>query len=60
MLVGVVANTAAAATPPDVMAVANQMKTVMEGDGQGLAWLVFALWFVLPLLLFFLVLTFTG
>jgi len=32
----------------------------MEGDGQGLAWLVFALWFVLPLLLFFLVLTFTG
>ncbi len=28
MLVGVVANTAAAATPPDVMAVANQMKTV--------------------------------
>ncbi len=27
----------------------------MEGDGQGLAWLVVALWFVQPLLLFLLV-----
>jgi hypothetical protein len=32
----------------------------MRGEGQGPAWLVFVLWFVLPLLLFFLVLTFTG
>jgi hypothetical protein len=32
----------------------------MRGEGQGLIWLVFVLWFVLPLLLFFLVLTFTG
>jgi hypothetical protein len=32
----------------------------MRGEGQGLTWLVFVLWFVLPLLLFFLVLTFTG
>lgn len=31
-----------------------------EGRGQGPAWIVFLVWLVLPLLLFFLVFTFTG
>jgi hypothetical protein len=31
-----------------------------ESRGQGPDWLVFALWFVLPLFLFFIGLTFTG
>jgi len=31
-----------------------------ESHGQGPAWMVFLLWIVLPLLLFFIGLTFTG
>ncbi|MEW6299968.1 MAG: hypothetical protein AB1671_19930 [Thermodesulfobacteriota bacterium] len=31
-----------------------------RGQGQGPAWIAFALWFVIPLLLFFVGLTFTG
>lgn len=31
-----------------------------RGQGQGPSWIVFVLWFVVPLLLFFLILTFTG
>ena len=32
----------------------------MENQGQGPAWIVFFVWMFVPLLLFFLVLTFTG
>ncbi len=32
----------------------------MENQGQGPAWVVFLLWMLAPLLLFFLILTFTG
>jgi len=31
-----------------------------EGQGQGPAWIVFLVWLLVPLLIFFLVLTFTG
>lgn len=31
-----------------------------RGQGQGPAWGAFVVWFVIPLLLFFVVLTFTG
>ncbi len=32
----------------------------MENQGQGPAWVVFLLWMLVPLLLFFLILAFTG
>lgn len=32
----------------------------MEDQGQGPGWVVFLLWMLLPALVFFLVLTFTG
>ena len=31
-----------------------------EGQGQGVAWIVFAVWLLGPLLTLFLILTFTG
>lgn len=31
-----------------------------EGQGQGIAWIVFAVWLLGPLLTLFLILTFTG
>ncbi|HEV8715805.1 MAG TPA: hypothetical protein VGX03_23625 [Candidatus Binatia bacterium] len=34
--------------------------TMDESQGQGPAWIVFLVWLLVPLLVFFLVLTFTG
>ena len=31
-----------------------------EGQGQGPAWIVFLLWLLMPLMTFFMILTFTG
>lgn len=39
---------------------AREKGDYMLDQGQGPAWIVFLLWFGLPLLLFFLGLTFTG
>jgi hypothetical protein len=39
----------------------NQQEGSMdEGQGQGPAWIVFLVWVLVPLLIFFLALTFTG
>jgi uncharacterized protein involved in cysteine biosynthesis len=38
----------------------KQEGSMDEGQGQGPAWIVFLVWVLVPLLIFFLALTFTG